>query len=233
MPPVSSKGRTRLIAHRGFAAVFPENTLAAVRGAADQGADMVEVDCRECASGEVVVHHDETVDRLTTESGQVSEYSASALASMQVLGSEHGIPTLGAVVETLPRGLGLNIELKERNLARRALAEVADVSEEVIVSAFDRQVLEEAAAADQYQPLALLVDRRPRTAVRRARAADCSYVHPKAGLCLRSLLVRRAHRANLGVNAWTLRSRRMAGWLSRIGVDGLIADSPDVLGVDR
>lgn len=229
MPADSPEERPRLIAHRGFADVFPENTIAAVRGAAEQGAEMVEVDCRECASGEVVVHHDETVDRLTGESGRVSEYSASALRSMEVLGSEHGIPTLAAVVEALPPAVGLNIELKERNLARKALAAVTGISEEVIVSAFDRRVLEEAAATDHQHPLALLVDTRPRTAVRRARAADCSYIHPKAGLCLRSLLVRRAHRANLGVNAWTLRSRRMAGWLDRIGVDGIIADSPDVV----
>lgn len=229
MPADSAVERPRLIAHRGFADVFPENTIAAVKGAAERGAEMVEVDCRTCASGDVVLHHDETVDRLTEESGRVSEYSASALRSMSVLGSDHGIPTLARVVEALPPGVGLNIELKEQNLAWQAIAEVAGISEEVIVSAFDRSVLDEAAAVDHEYPLALLVDKRPRTAVRRAQATDCSYIHPKTGLCLRSLLVRRAHRADLGVNAWTLRSGRMARWLTRIGVDGLIADTPDVL----
>lgn len=229
MPAEPQDNPPRLIAHRGFADLFPENTIAAVKGAAERGAEMVEVDCRECATGEVVVHHDETVDRLTEESGKVSEYSASALESMQVLGSDQGIPTLAAVAEAVPPGVGLNIELKESDIARKALVAVTDIPGDLIVSSFDDAILAEAAATEYDPPLALLIDKRPRTAVRRARAAECSYVHPKAGLCLRSLLVRRAHRASLGVNAWTLRSRRMGTWLTRIGVDGLIADTPDVL----
>lgn len=221
-------GDPRLIAHRGFADVFPENTVAAVRGAANRGAVMVEVDCRQCASGEIVVHHDETVDRVTAEQGAVSEFSASALASMDVLGSGYGIPRLETVVEALPEGVGLNVELKESDIAAAVLDHVRSVGAEVIVSSFDTDILTEATATPHERALALLVERRPRTAVRRALAADCRYVHPRADLCLRSLLVRRAHREGLGVNAWTLRSRRMARWLRRIGVDGLIADTPDI-----
>lgn len=221
-------GRPRLIAHRGFADVFPENTVAAVRGAVDRGAAMVEIDCRQCATGEIVVHHDETVDRVTTECGPLREYTASALASMDVLGSGSGIPTLDTVVDALPEGVGLNVELKEPDIAAAVLDTVRSVDAEVIVSSFDTQILAEAAATPHDRPLALLVERRPRTAVRRALAADCRYVHPRADLCLRSLLVRRAHREGVGVNAWTLRSPRMARWLTRIGIDGLIADTPDL-----
>jgi glycerophosphoryl diester phosphodiesterase len=221
--------RPRLIAHRGFADVFPENTVAAVRGAVETGATMIEVDCRQCASGEVVVHHDETVDRVTEERGPLRDYSASALASMEVLDSGYGIPTLEAVVDELPNGVGLNVELKEPDIAPAVLDRVHSVDAEVIVSSFDSDILAEAAATSHERPLALLVERRPRTAVRRATEADCRYVHPRADLCLRSLLVRRAHREGLDVNAWTLRSPRMARWLARIGVDGLIADTPDIL----
>lgn len=222
-------GRPRLIAHRGFADVFPENTVGAIRGAAERGATMVEVDCRACASGDVVVHHDETVDRVTEERGALREYSASTLAGMNVLGSDYGIPTLETVVEALPEGVGLNVELKEPDIAAAVLDHVASVDAEVIVSSFDTDILAEAAARPQERPLALLVEGRPRRAVRHAVSADCRYVHPRADLCLRSLLVRRAHREGLGVNAWTLRSPRMARWLRRIGVDGMIADTPDIL----
>jgi glycerophosphoryl diester phosphodiesterase len=224
---VGNEGRPRLIAHRGFAQTFPENTLPAVRGAIERGASMVEVDCRRCASGEIVVFHDETVDRVTEASGRVADLPAADLESLNVLESGAGVPTLRTVVDAVPTGVGLNVELKERGIAEDVLAAVADVEAEVIVSAFDTQALAEAAQAGD-RPLALLVDRRPRSAVRRAVAADCAYVHPKAGLCLRSMLIRRAHRAGLGVNAWTIRSRRMARWLTRLGVDGLIADTPAV-----
>lgn len=217
----------RLIAHRGFADTFPENTLPAIHGAVARSADMVEVDCRRCGSGEVVVVHDETVDRVTGASGRVDSMDAGTLADLDVLGSGAGIPTLEAVVEALPGDVGLNVELKERGLAEDVIATVEPIAAEVIISAFDPDVLAEAAAAGN-RPLALLVDRRPRSAVRRARTANCAYVHPKAGLCLRSMLIRRAHRAGLEVNAWTVRSRRMGRWLIRLGVDGLIADAPHV-----
>lgn len=54
----------RLIAHRGFAATAPENTIAAVQSAADH-ADAVEFDVQRCGSGELVVIHDDTIDRVT------------------------------------------------------------------------------------------------------------------------------------------------------------------------
>ena len=64
----------RLIAHRGFAAVHPENTVRAVRAAA-RVADAVEVDVRRCATGELVVIHDATVDRVTDGTGPVADHS--------------------------------------------------------------------------------------------------------------------------------------------------------------
>ena len=54
----------RLLAHRGASADFPENTLEAMRGAMEQGADGVELDVIRCGSGELVVCHDEWLDRL-------------------------------------------------------------------------------------------------------------------------------------------------------------------------
>jgi len=62
-------GRTRVIAHRGFSGIAPENTLAAVRAAIEVGADMVEVDVTMTADGHVVCLHDETLDRTTDGQG--------------------------------------------------------------------------------------------------------------------------------------------------------------------
>lgn len=217
-----------MIAHRGFASIYPENTLSAVNGAAADGASLIEVDVRRCGSGEVVVLHDETVDRVTDASGSVREYSVAELAGMNVCGSGEGIPTLEALATALPPGIGLNVELKERGIAGDALSAVSSV-ESVLVSSFDQQALREAKTAAPDRPRALIVDKRSRTAVRRARAADCVAVHPKATLLLRSRLVKRAHGAGMAVNAWTLRSPRLTKLLVHLGVDGIIADTPDVL----
>ncbi|HEY1418228.1 MAG TPA: glycerophosphodiester phosphodiesterase family protein, partial [Myxococcaceae bacterium] len=55
----------RILGHRGASSDAPENTLTAFQLALDQGADGVELDARLCASGEVVVFHDEWLERLT------------------------------------------------------------------------------------------------------------------------------------------------------------------------
>ena len=73
---------TRVIAHRGFSGIAPENTLAAVRAAIEVGADMVEIDVTLTADGQVVVIHDETVDRTSDGSGEVFRFK---LAEIQKL----------------------------------------------------------------------------------------------------------------------------------------------------
>jgi len=74
----------RLIAHRGFLSVNPENTVAAVEAAAAV-ADGIEIDVRRCGSGEPVVIHDETVDRVTDGRGAVDEHTVADLAALDVL----------------------------------------------------------------------------------------------------------------------------------------------------
>jgi len=80
VPPADSP--FRIIAHRGFMRRFPENTIPAVRGSFDQGADAVEVDIRLSADGVPVVMHDETVDRTTDGHGAVSALNANELATL-------------------------------------------------------------------------------------------------------------------------------------------------------
>lgn len=67
--------RPTVFAHRGASAQAPENTLAAFKLAADQGADAIEFDVKLSADGQVVAHHDPTLDRTTTGNGKVGDYS--------------------------------------------------------------------------------------------------------------------------------------------------------------
>jgi len=134
------------IAHRGYAGENPENTALAARRAAG-AADAVEVDLRRCGSGEIVCCHDETVDRVTDASGPVSSFSADELASLSVLGSGEGVPTLGAVLDAVPGGVALNAELKEDGIAGDALSTLRETPREVIVSSFSDAVLREARSA--------------------------------------------------------------------------------------
>jgi glycerophosphoryl diester phosphodiesterase len=106
------------IAHRGFAGLYPENTLAAVRGAVESGADMVEVDAVPTADGEVVAFHDERLDDggesrgVTDREGRVWDRSTDVVTNARVLGTEQRVPTLESVLEVLPADVSLNVELK-------------------------------------------------------------------------------------------------------------------------
>jgi glycerophosphoryl diester phosphodiesterase len=227
------------IAHRGFAGVNPENTLAAVRDAvgysqgearADDAADAtstprvdgVEIDVRRCGSGELVVCHDDTLDRTTDGSGAVVDHTAGELAALSVEGSGAGVPTAAEVLDAVPGDAVLHAELKERVGADfEALVAAVDPDCEVVVSAFDADALREIESL----PRAWLVSESD-GAVARAQELDCVALHPAVDLCDESL-VDRAHDAGLAVNAWTVTEPAETRLLAELGVDSVITDFPE------
>ncbi|MEF8775283.1 MAG: glycerophosphodiester phosphodiesterase [Haloarculaceae archaeon] len=219
------------IAHRGFAEAYPENTIAAVRGATRSGADAIEVDVRRSGSGDLVVCHDATVERVTDRTGAVADLSAEHLAGLDVLGSGEGVPTLDAVVAELPEDIGLNVEVKERGLVADVHETLAGL-EEWWLSSFDSEALAAArrawsptAGGRDSVPTALLVGPDAEDPIGTAVGLACRALHPHVDLCTPEF-VGAAHDAGLAVNAWTVRSERTARGLVDAGVDGVIADAP-------
>lgn len=148
---------TRVIAHRGFSARAPENTLAAVRAAIELGADMVEVDVTLSADGHVVLMHDDTLDRTTDGAGAVMDLSLSELRALDA-GSwfdpsfaGEPVPTLRALLELVTDRILLNIEIKREavtDVAEGGIAHKVDDlvgehgrAEQVVVSSFDPRPL--------------------------------------------------------------------------------------------
>src|SRR5512141_12305 len=112
-------GRPLVLGHRGASADAPENTLAAFRLAMQQGADGVELDVWRCASGEVVVAHDEDLQRVAGSPLRIPDARLDELRAADV-GAWKGarwrgerIPRLDEVLEALP-GAVVNVELKSR-----------------------------------------------------------------------------------------------------------------------
>ena len=191
----------RCIAHRGFAGLYPENTLVAVRQAAPQ-ADLIEIDVRRCGSGELVVYHDETVDRLTDSTGRVNELSADELAALDVAGSGEGVPTLPSILEAVPADVGFDLELKGSGLIGDVRDLVAGVDNEVWLSSFDVEVV--ATASEETDlPTVLIVDDSAEAGIERAAGLSCSGLAPHWRLVDFALL-ERAHRADLAVYPWTV-----------------------------
>jgi glycerophosphoryl diester phosphodiesterase len=214
----------RCIAHRGFAGLYPENTLTAVRQAGQQ-ADMIELDVRRCRSGDPVVIHDETVDRVTNETGAVADISLATLQSMDVLGTGEGVPSLEAILRTIPEGVGLNIDLKERDLVEPVLELTDEFDTEILLSSREIEALATARELDPAVDRALLVDSSSEAGIERAASLDCVAIHPHWRLVDFALL-ERAHRSDLAVNVWTVSDPEKSREYEKMGVDGVIADEP-------
>lgn len=101
------------IAHRGLwrAPARPENSLAAFE-AACAGGYGIELDVRLTADGEAVVFHDETLDRMTIQSGLVEEYPVDELTELTLLGSDQSIPTLAQALAVIGTRAVVLVELK-------------------------------------------------------------------------------------------------------------------------
>lgn len=100
--------------HRGWLDKYPENTMEGFRAALELGVDQIETDVRVTKDGELVLFHDETVDRVTDGSGRVCDYTLAQLRELKVLGTGR-IPTLVEFMELIEHHptLTLDIELKE------------------------------------------------------------------------------------------------------------------------
>jgi glycerophosphoryl diester phosphodiesterase len=118
------------LAHRGlWSAGVPENTLAAFSAAAQAGYGM-ELDVQLSADDEVVVFHDDRLQRLTRASGRVADRTAAELAALAVGGSDQTIPRLAEVLETVAGRSLVLVELKvlggEEGRLEPRVAEVLD-----------------------------------------------------------------------------------------------------------
>jgi glycerophosphoryl diester phosphodiesterase len=245
MPYKSEHASRPLIwGHRGASDVAPENTLAAFRASVRAGADGIELDVMRCGSGEIVVIHDDTVDRTTNSSGHVGTMSfgtlrmldAGALFAPDYAGE--AIPTLEEVLDAVGHRVRVNIEIKspERHGAYVETDVVAMVrsralQDQVIVSSFDPRVLARLKKVDPDMPRALLYDRHGplvRAPIGGVLLAQPQALHPHWSLVDRSM-VQWAHRHDYQVNVWTVDDPQVARQLAEWGVDGIITDHPAAL----
>jgi glycerophosphoryl diester phosphodiesterase len=233
--------RPLLIAHRGASSAAPENTMAAFNLAIEQGAEALELDAKLSADGEVVVIHDQSVDRTTNGSGRVDQLSLQKIKTFDA-GSwfpETGrfagerIPTLDEVLGAFGRSIIINIELtnyatifdqlpiKVVNLIRRH-----NLNDRVFFSSFNPIALARAHAALPKIPCGMLAlagkpGRIARDWLR--RLPGISAIHPEKG-DMTPELVSQAHHARQFVFAYTVNQAIEMRRLFKLNADGLFTD---------
>jgi glycerophosphoryl diester phosphodiesterase len=233
----SGGARPLVIAHRGASVLEPENSLAAFSRAAKDGADGVELDVLCCASGEVIVFHDDDLARLAGRPERVADLSLAQLRAV-TLTSGARIPTLEEALEACGPALLVNIELKTVGygggpigpLVERvaAIVERTGTAERVLVSSFHPRAVWSWMRRSPQVPAGLLFEAQ---AALPLRAAWAQYLlrpralHPEAALCAPAT-VARWHRAGYLVNVWTVDDAPTLQALSRMGVDAVITNDP-------
>ena len=137
-----------VLAHRGYRAKFPENSLLAFKKGFEFGADGLECDVQKTKDGKYVIIHDGTVDR-TAKNGRTGEVGSMSFRQIRSvdLGSSQKIPELEEFLKAIPSGKFVNIELKDETLTPADCPELCAIilkyieRQRLLVSSFDHSLL--------------------------------------------------------------------------------------------
>ncbi|MCS7059702.1 MAG: glycerophosphodiester phosphodiesterase family protein [Anaerolineae bacterium] len=230
-----------VIGHRGASAHAPENTLAAFRLAREQGADGIEFDVKRCATGEVVVMHDVSVDRTTNGRGAVHDLSLDELRRLNA-GNGERVPLLDEVFEELggrdhPTFL-FNVEVTNYHTPHDGLeAAVVDVvrrhniAHRVLFSSFNPLTVHRLSRLAPDVPRAILYAPDMPLYLRRVWLGAIvahEFRHPHFST-VTPQLVEALRRRFLRVNVWTVNEPDDIRRMMDCGVAGVIGDSPRTL----
>ena len=233
--------RPIVFAHRGASALAPENTMAAFKMAAEEGAHAIELDAKLTRDGKVVVFHDPTLKRTTSADGRVSDMAADELRGLDA-GSHFStryrgerIPFLEEVFEELGKRLLINIELtnywtRGDDLVEQVCALVRrhTLQGTILFSSFLPGNLKKADDLLPEVPRGLLARPRWRGAWARSFAfsfGDYAALHPHVS-DVSPQQVQRVHRLGRRVHTWVVNDPDDVGRLSDWGVDGIITADP-------
>lgn len=194
------------------------------------GADGIELDVRLDGDGNVVVFHDDTLDRLCGRPGRMDELRATERAELRVGGEP--IPLLLQVLQSID--LEVNVEIKSPGVGRagalveqtaRAIRQ-SGRADRILISSFDPVVLVQVHRHLPDIATAYLFHDEQALPMRRGwvgRAIGASLFHPQHTLCTEER-VRGWHTAGLPVNAWTVDDAAELARLARIGIDGVFSN---------
>ena len=218
--------KTLKIAHRGASGYEPENSLIAFQKAIELQTDGIELDVHLSADGELVVIHDETIDRTTNGKGFVNKLTTLEL-------KKYGIPTLVEVLDWVNRRCFLNIELKGIGTSKP----VIDLMEhyisnknwnykDFIISSFDWKMLEETHLLNPKIQIGVLTEESISAALAFAKKIKAYSIHPDYRLLTKDN-VALLQETGFAVFPWTVNSIEDIQKIKSFHVNGIISNFPD------
>ena len=230
-------------AHRGAGGwdkqYAPENTMPAFEKAIEMGADGIELDVQFSKDGEIVICHDETIDRTSNGSGAVRAYTLKELKQFNFCSvhPEFGfveIPTLREVLAFMKeKDFQLNIELKTSNYDYPGLEEAAskmvreyDLNDRIIFSSFSYASLKKLRQCDKDAQIAILCST-DFVLQEDIKAMQATVIHPWEQLVTEEN-VKKWHKWDVKVNTWAVNRLERIKELIAMGIDAFITDCPDI-----
>lgn len=222
------------IGHRGAKAHITENTLASIQKALSLGVDGIEIDVHCCKSGELVVFHDFTLDRLTNGSGEISSFTLNELKQLKVKG-DYTIPTLQEVLDLIDGKILLNIELKGEKtaiktceLVKNAIKNSSWKTNNFIISSFQKQELKQVFQLNKNLKIGVLTKASISDALSFANTVNACAIHPNMALLSKNN-VEKMQQLGYKVYTWTVNETEAISRAKNYKVDGIISDVPDLL----
>lgn len=212
-----------VIAHRGASSIELENSLAAFRAAAPQGADGVELDVHSTADGELIVHHDETIGATP-----IPQSSAKTIAALRLKNGEP-VPTLAQALAAIPPRLRVFIEVKTLDPRWDArLFEAMDRGPNpsgYAIHGFDHRIVRRLREKRPGLPCGVLSSSYPVRPLAALQDAGASILWQERTVT-DDMLVRGLHDADARLFVWTVDEPADLARFIALGVDGLCTNFP-------
>jgi len=230
---VQVKDNVVVIAHRGAAGRAPENTIAAVRAAVEDGADWVEIDVQESIDGEIVVVHDSDLMKLAKVNRKIWDMTLAELKQIDVgswFGEEFSserLATLREVLEEVRGSAFLLIELKyyghDQQLEQRVVdvVEQAGMVEDVAFMSLQRSGIEKLHKLRPDWKIGLLLSK----TIGHLSSLEMDFIAVNMGTTNPGL-IRQSHTAGKELFVWTVNDQVSMSRMISFGVDGVITDEP-------
>ncbi|WP_199734703.1 glycerophosphodiester phosphodiesterase [Flavobacterium sp. RSP15] len=218
--------------HRGAMGHETENTLASIKKGMELKADMLEIDVFKIKTGEMVVFHDDDLDRITNAKGKIEDYSFDDLRKVLVAG-KHQIPTLQEVIETIDKKVVLNIELKGTNTATDTYRIIEEYKKKgwsnknFFISSFRVDELQTMRSLSKEITIGLLAYKDPiANIIKTAKTLSAQAINPYyKTLTTENVAIMKAN--NFKIYPWTVNEPIDINNLQALKVNGIITDYPE------
>lgn len=221
------------IGHRGACGYAPENTLASFRKALEIGVDGVELDTHPTKDGEIIVMHDETVDRTTDGTGLIREMTLDEIkkldAGLKFKEEFKGekVPTLKEALQIL-KGKWVHIEIKQQGIEDRVIEIVRSMgmAKKVCIVSFHQDSVKRAKEVSPEIKTGLISEKIEDLQSAIGLKADAfSLDHTVVD----EKIVKEVHRHKLLLSVWTMNTEEELRRMVEMGADILVTDFPDKL----